>query len=143
MTTVTNILIGFIVFGMVITGVTIFWGDLNNNYGIPINDNFSKTLNVVNETTAIAYQMSSASQGANQSSLTTTEITWYDAMQQQIFGFTSALKLAWKVPALFQAVLDDLSFMFGLPPWFTVGLMAIFIVAIIAAIYYAITGRLF
>lgn len=143
MTTATNIIITMILFGMVITGITVFWGDMNNNYGLPLNDNFSKTLNVINQTTSIVNNMNSMSQGQNSSSLSTTEVTWYDSMQQQIYGFTSALKLMWNIPALIKSVIDDLSLIFGLPAWFTIGILAILIIIVLAAIYLALTGRLF
>jgi hypothetical protein len=47
-----------------------------------------------------------------------------------------------EAPALIKAVIDDFSNLFGIPAWFTIGILAIIIIAVLGAIFYAITGRI-
>jgi len=87
--------------------------------------------------------MDSASKGNNASSLSTTEVTWYDASQSVVYNFIQAIKLTWNMGGIISAMISDLAGLVGLPAWFINGLLAILVVVIIGAIYYALTGRLF
>lgn len=139
--TLTSVIITILLFGVMITGIILFMGDLYGNYGVISTTDFSNTMQAVNRTMDIANDMSFQAKGSNLSTVETSETSWYDIGQKTVVGFVGAFKLAWNIPSIIVSIVADLNTNVGIPPAIIYVILAIIGVLIFAAIYYAITGR--
>jgi len=133
----TTIILSFIVFGMVITGITLFLGNFTQGYNVTANTSFSETLNKVNETMDIANQMTAQVQ--NEESVSTQEENFLSLSYGFIWNAGQAIKLVFNSSGIIKAMINDLSSYIGLPTWFVSGILAILSIIVFAAIVTAIT----
>lgn len=125
--TLANILIAFIVFGLVVSALAttmIGWG---NDYGRAIDPKFADSFNRINETNQLSSEMSEKIQGA--------DVSTAGGVYNGVTGAALALKLVISTPfTMLKLMSTTIGETVGIPPIFITAFVSIALIVIIFAI---------
>lgn len=129
-----DVIIAFLLFGTVTTGLVIFMVGVYENYGVTIEPQFESVYNTINNTVATntEYSRNITDKIETSEGMTTTE-TFTGAIFQ-------AIKLPFQVVQTATSVLTTLATMLGIPTWIIGVFITILMLMIAFAIISAVRG---
>jgi hypothetical protein len=117
-------IIGFLIAGMLFAGMSIFMGDIANNYGVTIDGNMTKSYNSLgmslNQSTSTVYSMQNKTEGGE--GITSNPSNELVSISPTIWG---VIKTPFEMLTNFVSASKAIVTTMGIPTWFYYGLIAI------------------